>query len=575
LDRVVELCELAIEKGLDEEGKAQANELLSSAAFDYAKQLCKMIFRQGPPDNRWKLFRREALKRLERVIEIRPDKVEALILVARLHGLAGGDRDKAMEAIESAVEKITDDQVKLSEALFVRATLSTDEEAMLADLSQAIKIDTTNADALRVRGGYYLQHDKVDEAMEDFRAWLQTDPENLDRYIIVGDSLRVLKKYEQAIEIMDKAIEVNSNDARVYALRGQIHSENEQLDLALNDLNKSIELNRQNAEALLIRASILLENEDYEMALNDANEALQQEPENPRGLWVRSVIYGAKEDYQKAIKDVEVLVQDYPTSVEFKSQLGMLYNANEQPTEAIKIYNSILRYEPEDARVLRGRGDANLSLGEHKKAIEDYEAALDALPSDDDEQDEPDDRISEQRSGILNNLAWVLATSPKDDLRNGKRSIELATEASELTDYKKAFILSTLASGYAEVGDFETAIKWATKAVELAEDEEQRGNLTNELESYKRNEPWRELENVEEKKKQQAEEAAKQDDKSGDDKSADEKSDEDKSDSGKSDSDKSADDKSDDKQLKSKDESPPESESDNSDPDREKDKDKA
>ena len=32
----------------------------------------------------------------------------------------------------------------------------------------------------------------------------------------------------------------------------------------------------------------------------------------------------------------------------------------------------------------------------------------------------------ELKAGLLNNLSWVLSTSPKDDIRDGKRSIELA-----------------------------------------------------------------------------------------------------------------------------------------------------
>ncbi len=88
----------------------------------------------------------------------------------------------------------------------------------------------------------------------------------------------------------------------------------------------------------------------------------------------------------------------------------------------------------------------------------------------------------------------VLSTSPKDSVRNGKRSLELALKACELTEYKAAHILSTLASAYAETGDFEKARQWSGKAVELgtAEDNEQLDQLKKELESYKENKPWRE-----------------------------------------------------------------------------------
>jgi len=48
-------------------------------------------------------------------------------------------------------------------------------------------------------------------------------------------------------------------------------------------------------------------------------------------------------------------------------------------------------------------------------------------------------------------------------LRNGKRAIELATEACKLTEYKQAHILSTLAPAMPETGDFETAMSWSQK----------------------------------------------------------------------------------------------------------------
>ena len=93
-----------------------------------------------------------------------------------------------------------------------------------------------------------------------------------------------------------------------------------------------------------------------------------------------------------------------------------------------------------------------LSVGKHAEAVKDYEEALKIDPED---------------TGVLNNLAWVLATSPDDPVRNADRSIELGTKACELTKYQKPHILSTLAAGYAEKGDWETAKKWSAKAVEM------------------------------------------------------------------------------------------------------------
>ena len=138
---------------------------------------------------------------------------------------------------------------------------------------------------------------------------------------------------------------------------------------------------------------------------------------------------------------------------------------------------------PRNGERCETRADASLSVGKHKEAVADYEEALKVEPDDD---------------GILNNFAWVLATSPEDDVRSGKRSVELALKACEATKYEQPHILSTLAAAYAEVGDFESAQKWSAKAVEMGNGEI-REQLKKELEGYEQKKPWREMQKVDEK----------------------------------------------------------------------------
>ncbi len=94
-----------------------------------------------------------------------------------------------------------------------------------------------------------------------------------------------------------------------------------------------------------------------------------------------------------------------------------------------------------------------------------------------------------------------MANSPKDEVRDGKRSVELANKACDVTEFKKPHILSTLAAAYAETGDFENAIKWSSKAVELGEEDlkDQIEQLKDELKHYQEGKPFRELQNIEEK----------------------------------------------------------------------------
>ena len=140
----------------------------------------------------------------------------------------------------------------------------------------------------------------------------------------------------------------------------------------------------------------------------------------------------------------------------------------------------MLERDPENAAILRNRGDCYLTMGDHANAIGDFEGALKTIPED---------------PTVLNNLAWVLATSPEDELRDGKRAVELATRACEVTEYEQAHILSTLAAAFAESGDFDTAIEWSEKAVQMEGQLE--AQLAKELASYRGGQPWRERQTTE------------------------------------------------------------------------------
>jgi 4-amino-4-deoxy-L-arabinose transferase-like glycosyltransferase len=91
--------------------------------------------------------------------------------------------------------------------------------------------------------------------------------------------------------------------------------------------------------------------------------------------------------------------------------------------------------------------------GKIEEAIQHYRNALD---------------VDSNNPVIMNNLAWMLATTSKTELRNGEEAVRLAIKAAELSDWRQPFFIGTLAAAYAQAGQFPLACKMASIARNLA-----------------------------------------------------------------------------------------------------------
>jgi hypothetical protein len=66
---------------------------------------------------------------------------------------------------------------------------------------------------------------------------------------------------------------------------------------------------------------------------------------------------------------------------------------------------------------------------------------------------------------MLDELAWLLATYPDADVRDGAEAVRLAERACKLTDRRVPAFLATLAAAYAETGDFSRGVAAAEEAL--------------------------------------------------------------------------------------------------------------
>jgi tetratricopeptide (TPR) repeat protein len=487
LEKVIEKAESALKKGLDDGQAEFAKQMLAATLYQHANRLSAAIFEQQPPSPKWPLVRQYALKDLEKAKTHDPKLPDIFLLTAKLQVLPGGDAKAATESIDEAVRllKEKDQPEELAKAYVLRATLSEDNDKKLADFDAAIKADDSNIQAWQGRALIYLEKGDNEKAVADLTKLVEKQADNPAAVGALAEALTNLKKYDEALTYADKVIEIAPKSTLGYNLRARIKVLKDDLKSATEDLNKAIEIDSKDVAALLMRSRLLAADGKDAEAKADVEKALALRPDLPQGILMRSMLAAQKGKFAEAISDIQTLLHSDPQNPDYRLQLATYMVADKRPRRAIEVLDALIEADAKNSDALRARGDALLSIGKHAEAVVDYENAM---------------KIDAEDTGVLNNLAWVLATSTDDKVRDSKRAIELATKACELTKYEKPHILSTLGAAYAEAGDWDKAIEWSNKAVEKG-DGEVAAQLKEEQDSYKEKKPWREKQETEENTK--------------------------------------------------------------------------
>lgn len=150
----------------------------------------------------------------------------------------------------------------------------------------------------------------------------------------------------------------------------------------------------------------------------------------------------AREHFQAALKSKPGNPEAHENLAQILVQLG-------KEREAISYFNSALRLRPKIETRLNLAG-LLYKNGDFRAAAAQYRQVLLLNP----ELPEP-----------LNNLAWLLATCPDRQVRNGVEAVRCAEQACRLTSFKQAGMTGTLAAAYAEAGRFPDAVTTCERTV--------------------------------------------------------------------------------------------------------------
>uniref|UniRef100_A0A8D1QIC1 DnaJ homolog subfamily C member 3 n=1 Tax=Sus scrofa TaxID=9823 RepID=A0A8D1QIC1_PIG len=319
--------------------------------------------------------------------------------------LAAGQLADALSQFHAAVDGDPDNYI----AYYRRATVFLamgKSKAALPDLTKVIELKMDFTAARLQRGHLLLKQGKLDEAEDDFKKVLKSNPsENEEKeaqsQLIKSDEMQRLRSqaldafessdYTAAITFLDKILEVCVWDAELRELRAECFIKEGEPRKAISDLKAASKLKNDNTEAFYKISTLYYQLGDHELSLSEVRECLKLDQDHKRCFAhykqvkkLNKLIESAEElirdgRYTDATSKYESVMKTEPNVAEYtirsKERICHCFSKDEKPVEAIRVCSEVLQVEPDNVNALKDRAEAYLVEEMYDEAIQDYETA--------------------------------------------------------------------------------------------------------------------------------------------------------------------------------------------------------
>ncbi len=177
----------------------------------------------------------------------------------------------------------------------------------LSDHDEAIRLDSTNAEAFQNRATTWIAKDDIDRALNDYSSAIRIDPGKSANAARSNRAVVWIMKgnLEKALDDYNDIIRLDTSEAATFSSRANVWLLKMELDKALADLNEAVRLDPKDAYALKLRGCVWTRKGDRDKALSDLDKSIDLDPKEASAFSNRAVIWGSKGNYTRALTDCD------------------------------------------------------------------------------------------------------------------------------------------------------------------------------------------------------------------------------------------------------------------------------
>ncbi len=224
----------------------------------------------------------------------------------------------------------------------------------LASLSEVVRRNPTDVNALNMRGTAFAKSADYRRALADFNAAIDIDPQYYQAY---GNRALVyikMRRIDLAKADYEQALRLSPQYTAAYLGRGRLHMKNKNFAMALADFRQTIKLDPSNAIAFFQRGATYQLMGQHENAISDFDIAIGLKPDTPQPYFARGQSRFELQQYETAYDDFYIAAKRGNGNARACTYRGLSAERFGDPKKAVRAYRRALKAKPNFKPALEG-----------------------------------------------------------------------------------------------------------------------------------------------------------------------------------------------------------------------------
>lgn len=249
----------------------------------------------------------------------------------------------------------------------------------ISDMSNAMKLDSTNADYHHLLSDIYMDYYKSRLALSTMQRAAVLHPTRVPTLLKLSELQAILAFHKESMETLDKIMRVDPQNPDAFLMFGLNYAALGDTARAIGAYQQAVQLDPEKVDAW-IQLAKLRAARDEPNALQFFDAAIKVAPGEVTPLMVKADYLWEKEELEKAIEVYKEVITIDNSYADAYYNIGLVYLQMDNLEKAYENFDITVKMNPLYFKAFYYRGFASEKMGNLEAALEDYDQSMKMAP---------------------------------------------------------------------------------------------------------------------------------------------------------------------------------------------------